>query len=126
MEDGVNLDVSSPFFSSGYFVTSLLLWISAHHKWRRHGFLPSMETSQVEVEFPRAPDPPNDYHTVLIRCGTYGFVLLRTLNGCLIVPFVFLLLYGFMQPKGSSLTEGDNVMARLDVTCPVPGDTRFI
>jgi hypothetical protein len=41
----------------------------------------------VEVEFPRAPDPPNGYHMVLIGCGTYGFVRLRTLNGCLIVSF---------------------------------------
>jgi hypothetical protein len=41
----------------------------------------------MEVEFPRAPDPPNSYHTVLIGCGTYGFVRLRTLNGCWIVSF---------------------------------------
>jgi hypothetical protein len=45
-------------FSSVYFFTSLLHWISAQYKWRRHGFLPPPETSQVEVEFPRAPDPP--------------------------------------------------------------------
>jgi hypothetical protein len=38
--------------------TSLLLWISAQYKWRWHGFLPPPEISQVEVEFPRAPDPP--------------------------------------------------------------------
>jgi len=33
---------------------SSLLWILARYKWRRHGFyhLP------MEVEFPRAPDPP--------------------------------------------------------------------
>jgi len=41
----------------------------------------------VEVEFPRAPDPSNSYHTVLIGCGTDGFVRLRTLNGSLIVFF---------------------------------------
>jgi hypothetical protein len=88
MEDGVTLDVSSsPFFSSGYFFTSLLLSISAQYQWCRHGFLPPPETSQVEGEFPRAPDPPNSYHTVLIGCGTYGFVHLRTLNGCLVVSF---------------------------------------
>ena len=62
-------------------LTSLLLWISAQYKWRRHGFLAPPEISQVEVEFPRAPDPPNGYHMVLIGCGTYGFVHLRTLNG---------------------------------------------
>ena len=121
MEDGVTLDV--PSFSSLLF-TSLLLWISAQYKWRRHGFLPPPEISQVEVEFPRAPDPPNGYHTVLIGCGTYGFVHLRTLNGCLVVSF--LLLYGFMQPRGSAPKEGDNVMARLHVTCPGPGNTSFI
>ena len=104
--------------------TSLLLWISAQYKWRRHGFLPPPEISQVEVEFPRAPDPPNGYHTVLIGCGAYGFVHLRTLNGCLVVSF--LLLYGFMQPRGSAPKEGDNVTARLHVTCPGPGNTSFI
>jgi hypothetical protein len=34
------------------------LWISAQYKWCRHGFLPPPGTSQVEVEFPRAPNPP--------------------------------------------------------------------
>ena len=80
----------------------------------------------MEVESPRALEPPNNYHTVLIGCGTYGFVRLRTLNGCLIVYFPFLLLYGFIQPSGSASKEGDNVMARLHVTCPGPGNTRFI
>jgi hypothetical protein len=80
----------------------------------------------VEVEFSRVPDPPNGYHTVLIGCGTYGFVHLRTLNGSLIVFFPFLLLYRFMQPRGSATKEGDNVMARLHVTCPGPDNTRFI
>jgi len=106
--------------------TALLLWISAQYKWRRHGFLPPPEISQVKVEFPRAPDPPNGYHTVLISCGTYGFVHLHTLNGCLIVSFPFLLLYGIMQPRGSAPKEGDNVTARLHVTCPGLGNTRFI
>jgi hypothetical protein len=121
MEDGVTLDV--PPFSSLLF-TSLLLWISAQYKWRWHGFLPPAEISQVEVEFPCAPDPPNGYHSVLICCGTSGFVHLRTLNGCLIVSF--LLLYGCMQPRGSAPKEGDNVTARLYVTCPGPGKTRLI
>jgi len=35
---------------------SLLLWITAQYKWYRHGFLPPMEISQVEVEFPCMPD----------------------------------------------------------------------
>jgi hypothetical protein len=38
----------------------------------------------------------------------------------------FLLLCGFMQPWGSAPKQGDNVMARLHVTCPVPGHTRLI
>jgi hypothetical protein len=109
-----------------YFLTSLLLWISAQYKWRQHGFLPPPEICQVEVEFPRAPDQPNGYHMVMIGCGTYKFVRLRTLNGCLIVFFPFLLLYGFMQRRGFAHKQGDNVMARLHVTCPGPGNTRFI
>jgi hypothetical protein len=75
---------------------------------------------------PHAPDPPNGYHIVLLDCGTKGFVLLCTLNGCLIVSFTFLLLYGFMQPRGSAPKEGDNVMAQLHVTCPRLGNTCFI
>jgi hypothetical protein len=66
---------------------SLLLWISAQYKWCRHRFLPPPETSQVEVEFSRAHDPPKGYQMVLIGCGTYGFVHLCTLNGCLVVSF---------------------------------------
>jgi hypothetical protein len=112
-------------FSSRLF-TSLLLWISAHYKWRRHGFLPPPEMNQVEVEFPHAPDPPNGYHTVLIGSGTYWFVRLCTLNCCLIVSFPFLLLFGFMHPRGSAPTEGDNVMAQQYVTCPGPGNNHFI
>jgi len=91
-------------FSLPYFFTPLLLWIPAQYKWRRHGFLPPPETSQVEVEFPRATDPPNGYQTVLIGCGTYGFVHLRMLNSCLVVSF--LLLYGFMHPRGLHLKRG--------------------
>ena len=50
--------VSLWMFLLSLLFTSLLLWISAQYKWRRHGFLPPPETSQVEVEFPRAPNPP--------------------------------------------------------------------
>jgi hypothetical protein len=121
MEDGVILAV--PSFGSLYF---LLLWISAQYKWRQHGFLPPPEISQVEVEFLCAPDPPNAYHTVLFGCGTYGFVSLHRMNGCLIVSFSFLLLYGIMQPRWSAPKVGDNVMARLYATCPGPGNTNFI
>jgi len=77
-------------FSSLYLFTCLLLWILARYKWRGHRFLPPPETRQLAVEFPRAPDPPNGYHTVLIRCGTYEFIHLHTLNGCLVVSFLLL------------------------------------
>ena len=52
-----------PFFCffSSLLHTSLLHWISARYKWRRHGFLPPLDRSQVEVEFPRAPDPPKGH-----------------------------------------------------------------
>ena len=91
----------SLFFSSLYF-----LWISAQYKWRRHGFLPPAEISQVEAEFPRAPDPPNGYHMVLIGCGTYGFVRLRTLNGYLIVVILFYSCTGLYSPGGLHLMRG--------------------
>jgi len=86
--------------------TSLLLWISAQYKWRRHGFLPPPEIGQVEVEFPRAPDPLNGYHTVLIGCGTYGFVRLHTLNGYLIVFIRFYSCTGLCSPGGLHLKRG--------------------
>jgi len=74
MEDGITF---------GCFLVSLfsssLLWISARYKWRRHGFLPPPDHSQVEVEFPRAPDPAKGRHrAVPIGCGTYGLIRLRT------------------------------------------------
>jgi len=117
------------FFLSSLFpclLFSSLLRISAQYKWRRHGSLPSPEIIQVEMEFPCARDLPNGYHTVLICCGTHGFIRWRTLNGCLIVFFPFLLLFGYMQPKESAPKEGDNVMARLHVTFPEGGNTRSI
>jgi len=122
IEDGVTLDVLSfSSFSSLYF---LLLWILAQYKWHRHGFLPPAEISPVKVEGPCAPDAPNGYHTVLRGCGTYGFVYLRTLNGYLVL--FFLLLYGFMQPRGSAPKEGHDVTAQLHVVCPAPGITSLI
>jgi hypothetical protein len=67
--------------------TSLLLWILAQYKWCRHGFLPPLEISQVEVELPRAADPQNRYHEVMLGFGTYRFVRLRMVNSGLIVSF---------------------------------------
>jgi hypothetical protein len=43
------------------FFSSSLLWISTQYKWRRHGFLPPLHLSQVEVEFPHALDPPKGH-----------------------------------------------------------------
>jgi hypothetical protein len=106
--------------------TSLLQWISAPYKWGRHGFLPPPEINQEEVEFPRAPELPNGYHTVLIGCGSYGFVRLRTLNGYLIVDIFFLPLHRIMQRRGSAPKAGDTVMARLHMTYPGPGNTRIL
>jgi len=103
MEDGVTLTV--PSFYSLLF-TSLLLWIIARYKWRRHMFLRPPEISQVEVEFPRAPDLPNGYHTVLIGSGTYGFVRLRTSNGYSIVSFPFYSWTGLCSPGGLRLKRG--------------------
>jgi len=86
--------------------TSVLIWILAKYKWRQHRSLPTPELSQVEMEFPRARDPPNGYHTVLIGCGTYGFVCLRTLNGCFIAFFPFYLCTGLCSTGGLHLKRG--------------------
>jgi len=94
------------FLFSSLLFTSLLLSISAQYKWRQHGFLPPLERSQVEVEFPRVPDPPNGYHMVLIGCGTYGFVRLHTLNGNLIVVMLFYSCTGLCSPGGLHLKRG--------------------
>jgi len=40
--------------------------------------------------------------------------------------FPFLLVYGIMQARRSATKEGDNVTARLHVTCPGPGNSHFI
>jgi len=98
--------------------------MSADYKWCRHGFLPPLEISQVEVEFPCPPDPPNSYHTVLIRCGTYGFVRLRMLNGCLIVSFPTIV--QVLPARWSAPKEVDYVTAPLYVTCSEPGNTSLI
>jgi len=59
--------------------------------------------SEVEVEFPHTPDPPNGYDTILIGDGADGFVYLRTLNSRLIVSFPFLLLNALCSPGGQHL-----------------------
>jgi hypothetical protein len=94
------------FLFSSVLFSSLLLWISAQYKWHRHRFLPPPETSQVEAEFPRAPDPPNGYHMVVIGCGTYRFVRLRTLNGYLFDVILFYSCPGLCSPGGLHLKRG--------------------
>jgi len=123
MEDSITLGI--PFVSSLSY-TSWLLWISAQYKWHQLWFLPSLVISEVEVQFPCVPDPLNGYQMVLIGCGTYGFLSLRMLNGCLIVYIPIPLLYGFIQLWGSPPVDGDNVVAQLYVTCPGPGNTSFM
>jgi hypothetical protein len=73
----------------------------------------------VEVEFPRAPDPPKGYRTVPIGCGTYEFVRVRTRHDCLMFSFLSFSLVRFMQPRRSAPKEGDNVTATRD---PGPGN----
>jgi len=103
--------------------TLLLLWISAQYKWRRHGFLPPPDHSQVEVEFPRAPDPPKGYRTVPIGSGTFESVRVRTRHDCLMLSFPFLSLVRYMQPRRSAPREGDTVTAARD---PGPGNGHSI
>jgi len=52
------LDCRSGIGHFGGFIVLTFFWISAQYKWHRHGFLPILETSQVEVEFPHAPNQP--------------------------------------------------------------------
>ena len=72
------------------------------------------------------PVLPSGYQTVLISCGTYGFVRLCTLNGCLIDSHSFLLLYKIAQTRRSAPEEGDNSTVWLHVTAQGPGNTYFI
>jgi hypothetical protein len=124
LEEEIWRTVSLSMFLLSLLFTSLLRWILAQYKWRRHGFLPSPETPQLQGEIPRTPDPPNGYHMGLLGIGTYGFLQLWTLTSYLTVSL--LLFYRFIQPQWSAPNVEDNVMARLYVTCPGPGNTRFI
>jgi len=71
---GVPFFCFSLLFSFPYYIT----WISAQYKWRRHGFLPLPDHSQVEVEFPRALDRLKGYCKVPIGSGTIELVRVRT------------------------------------------------
>ena len=48
--------------------------------------------SQVEVDFPRAPDPPKGNLMVPIGSGTFEFVRVRTRHDCLMLSFLSFLL----------------------------------
>ena len=102
----VSLSFSSPFR------TSLLPWISAQYKWRWHGFLPPPDHSQVDVEFPRAPDPLKGYCTVSIGSESFEFVRVRTRHARLMLPS--LISCTVMQPRRSAPDERDNVTAAHD------------
>jgi len=120
MEDGVTLDV--PSFSSLYICTSLDLGpVQMASAWV---FTTSGDRSSGGGVFPCTgsaewlPYGTDRLWDLWVR--TFAYV--EQLFHC----YSFLLLYGIMQPRGSAPTEGDNVMARLHVTCPGPGITRFI
>jgi len=69
--------------------------------------LPPPDRSQVEVEFPRAPDPPKGYCTVPIGSGTFEFVRVHTWHDCSMLPLLSLV--RLMQPRRSAPKERDNV-----------------
>jgi len=65
--------------------------------------------SQVEVEFPHAPDVLKGRHwAVPISCGTYGFVQLHTSDDCFIPYFPFRLFSytGIGSPGGLRWNRG--------------------
>src|ERR1700681_3965146 len=75
-------------FPSCFLLLFSSYWISARYKWRRHGFyhLP------LEVDFPRAPDPPKGHpRAVPIGCGIYEAVRGRTSLDL----FLLLFMYGY-------------------------------
>jgi len=69
----------------------------------------------LRVEFPCAPDPPNDYRMVPDRA--LDFVMIRIHERA--VSFEFCCMYGGWQPGSSALKRGDNVTAR-HMICPAP------
>ena len=126
MEDGVTLDVpsfSSLLFSSLYFFTSLDLgpvqmasarvFTTSGDKSSGGGVSPCAGSAEW---LPYGTDRLWD-----LWVRTFAYVE-RLFDCC----HSFVLLYGIMQPRGSAPKEGDNVMARLHVTCQGPGNPRFI
>ena len=87
--------------------TSLLLWISGQYKWRRHRSLPPADHSQIEVEFPRALNPPKGhperYWSGEEPTGSYDCV--HRTSVCLL-PFILFYCTGFCSPGGLHLKRG--------------------
>jgi len=75
----------------------------------------------LEVEFPRAPDPPND--SQIVRDRAWDFVIVRGHTRA--VSFEFCCMYGGCQPGNCALKRGDHVTA-WHVICPAPGNCTHI
>jgi len=75
----------------------------------------------LEVEFPCAPEPLNDYR--MVRDRAWDFVIVRGRTRAF--SFEFRCMYGGWQPRSSALKRGDNVTAR-HVICPAPGNCTHI
>jgi len=79
----------------------------------------------MEVEFPRAPDPPKGrpelYRSVVGLMGSYDCV--RRMIVSFFVSLSFSSLVRFMQPRRSAPKERDNVTAARD---PGPGNGHSI
>jgi len=75
----------------------------------------------LEVEFTRAPDPPNHYRMVPDRA--WDFVIVRGRTRAF--SFEFRCMYGGWQPGSSALRRGDNVTA-WHVIGPAPGNCTHI
>ena len=75
----------------------------------------------LEVEFPRAPDPPNNYQTVPDQAWDFVIVWGRTRA----FSFEFCCMYKGWQPESSALKRRDDVTAR-HMICPAPGNCTHI
>ena len=121
MGDGVTLDV--PSFSSLYFCTSLDLGPVQMTSVR--GFTTSGDKSSGGGVSPcagsaeRLPYGTDRLWDLWVRTFAYA----EQLFDCFLA---FPTLVRFIKPRRSASKEGDNVTARLQVTCPGPGNTRFV
>jgi len=108
MADGITFGC----FLVSLLFSSSLLWISALYKWRWHGFLSPPDHRQVEVEFPRSPDPLNGRHWASPTGNmTYDFVWVRPQRECIMLSILSFSLVRFMHPRRSAPKERDHIMA---------------